>query len=313
MNVERPTYAERAAKYAETLSKRFQTGILKSMQKKPLWGLYRMEQDDTGNWHKRPYSPRGYPISKSKPEQWTSLDNVLEALAQGRFQVSGIGILLPAPYVLIDLDAKETPIYDKETKKIVSPLALRMMHAVPSYAELSPHNGLHGITEGVPQRGNFKTPSLEMYTNWFSTITTRHIPGTPLDVTNQQQAIQMLEDEFHPPVPARLIQNTVGGAGRMRDLPPEAANDDLLQSLLHGDMSMVGNDQNRADWLLLMKMLHYTGDDIPLVKALFLASPLGQRAKAQPGTREGRRGNTTYLDRTIERIIQNRRNPPMVR
>lgn len=209
MSVERP-YAERAAAYAEILAKRFQTGILTSMQYKPLWGLYKVEQDDRGKWHKRPYQPNGRAASTNRPEQWASLDNVLEALSLAKFRVHGIGILLPAPLVLIDLDAKETPIYDREAKKIVSPLAMRIMHAVPSYAELSPHNGLHIITEGLPQRGNFKSPQLEMYTNWFSTVTTRHIPGTPLDMTNQQQAIQMLEDEFHAPVPERLgkIQQT---------------------------------------------------------------------------------------------------------
>jgi putative DNA primase/helicase len=222
-----------------------------------------------------------------------------------------MGMLLPIPYVLLDLDAQETPIYDKQARTIVSPLAMRMMQAVPSYTELSPHNGLHIITEGTTQRGNFRTPQLEMYSNnWFSTITTRHLSGTPLDVTNQQEAIAALENEFHPPQPTRLIQNTVEGAGRLTELPPQAANDRILQALLSGDMSMVGNDHHRADWHLLMKLLHWTGDDISLTKQVFLASPLGQRAKAQPGNREGRRGNTTYLDRTIERIIQNRWNPP---
>src|SRR3989442_4942826 len=39
----------------------------------------------------------------------------------------------------------------------VSPLALRLLSLVPSYAELSPNNGLHIITEGRLTRGNFKT------------------------------------------------------------------------------------------------------------------------------------------------------------
>lgn len=134
-------------------------------------------------------------------------------------------------------------------------------------------------------------------------------------MTLQQEAIERLEDEFHPLVPERLIQNTVGGvvSPRLRALPPEASSDPVLQELLRGDMSRYGNDHHRADWNFLMKLLHWTGDDIPLVKAIFLASPLGQRAKARPGTRESRRGNTTYLDRTIERIIQMRENPPMRR
>src|SRR6266516_7255948 len=123
-------------------------------------------------------------------------------------------MMLPAPYVLIDKDAREdTPIYDSEAQKIVSPLALRVLTGVPSFAELSPNNGLHIITEGRPKRGNFKTEQLEMYTNWFSTVTTKHIPGTPLDITAQQEVIEALENEFHPFVAETSFQNTGGCCG----------------------------------------------------------------------------------------------------
>jgi primase-polymerase (primpol)-like protein len=309
---------ERFTAYAETLRARFNKGILKNMQDKPWWVLWRPEQDATGNIHKRPYSPKGYPASMYKPRLWSSLDTVLEALASARIAgVRGIGIMLPVPYVLIDKDATEdAPIYDQQKRRIVSPLALRVIEQVPSYAELSPNNGLHIITEGRPKRGNFKTEPLEMYTNWFSTVTTRHIPGTPLDIIAQQQAIEGLEDEFHAPVPQRFRQNTggvCGGSVRLDVLPPEAASDPVLQELLSGDMTRYGNDHHRADWHLLMKLLHWTGDNRPLAKSIFLASPLGQRDKAQDPEGEGRRGTTNYVDRTIERIIAKRTNPPQRR
>ena len=166
---------ERFTAYAETLRTRFKRGVLANMQEKPLWGLYKLEQDERGNIHKVPHHPKGYRISIYKPPLWSSLDSVLEALASGNF--AGIGIMLPAPYVLIDKDAREdAPIYDPQQRKIVSPLALRLLQHVPSYAELSPNNGLHILSEGIPRRGNFKTERLEMYTNWFATVTTRHIP-----------------------------------------------------------------------------------------------------------------------------------------
>src|SRR6266571_6835697 len=220
MSVEQ-TRRERFTAYAETLQRRFQTGILANMQEKALWVVWKPERDTQGNIHKRPYSPRGYPTSIYKPRQWASLDNVLEAFATGKF--AGIGVMLPAPFILIDKDATvDAPIYDPEKRKIVSPLALRLFQLVPSYAELSPNNGLHIITEGIPKRGNFKTELLEMYTNWFSTVTTRHLPGTPLDVTAQQQAIEALENEFHPPIPERVNQNTGGVVvqhARLSELP----------------------------------------------------------------------------------------------
>src|SRR5438132_606506 len=133
------TRRERFTAYAETLRARFHQGILKNMQDKPVWGLYKLEQDERGNMHKAPYHPKGYRISMYKPRLWSSLDTVLEALQTGSF--SGIGIMLPAPYVLIDQDAnQDAPLYHPETRKIVSPLALRLLHQVPSYAELSPNN-----------------------------------------------------------------------------------------------------------------------------------------------------------------------------
>ena len=276
------TKQERFTAYAETLRARFNKGILKNMQEKPLWGLYKLEQDERGNIHKAPYHPKDYRISIYKPRLWSSLDNVLEALSLGHF--TGIGIMLPAPYVLIDKDVKpDAQLYDSEKRQIVSTLALRLLQQVPSYAELSPNNGLHIITEGTPQRGNFKKSELEMYTNWFSTVTTKHLQGSPHDVTNQQAAIQALEDEFHPPVPERAFQNTGGvvGSARLSQLPPEAACDRVLQDLLHGNMGSVGNDHHRADWVLLMKLLHWTGDDIQLSKEIFLDSPLGRRARSQ--------------------------------
>ena len=308
------TRRERFTAYAEILHKRFQTGILANLQDRPLWVVWKPEQDRQGNIHKRPFTPKCYPTSIYKPRQWTRVDTVLEALATGNF--AGIGVMLPAPYVLIDKDAREdAPIYDSDKRKIVSPLAFRLLEEVPSYAELSPNNGLHILTEGRPLRGNFKTPELEMYTNWFSTVTTRHLPGTPLDVTAQQAAIVALEDEFHPPVPTLAIQNTGGVvvSARLDGLPPEAATDDVLQELLRGDMSRYGNDHHRADWHLLMKLLHWTGDDRQLSKSIFLNSPLGKREKAQDSVKEGRRGNTNYVDRTIDRIIEKRQNLPMRR
>ncbi len=111
-----------------------------------------------------------------------------------------------------------------------------------------------------------------------------------------------------------MFQNTGGvSEHRFDGLPAEAAGDPVLQELLRGDMSRYGNDHHRADWVLLMKLLHWTGDDRQLAKRLFFASPLGQREKAQDETGVGRRGKRSYVDRTIDRIIEMRYNPPQTR
>src|SRR6266568_3741617 len=123
-----------------------------------------------------------------------------------------------------------------------------------------------------------------------------------------QEKLEALYHRFAPPVTERNDQNTrVGGesAAPLTKLPPEAANDPLLQQLLAGDIAPFGNDHSRADFVLLMKLLHWTGDNVSLTRDLFLSSPLGQRAKAERPT-----GITTYVDMTIYNVLKKRRNPP---
>ena len=105
-------------------------------------------------------------------------------------------------------------------------------------------------------------------------------------------------------------RNTRGVSGRGSDLtqlPPEAAYDQELQQLLRGDITGY-KSQSSADFVLIMKLLHWTGENNALVRGLFLASPLGQRDKAERPT-----GETTYIEMTIENVIKKRRNPPMKR
>jgi primase-polymerase (primpol)-like protein len=90
-------------------------------------------------------------------------------------------------------------------------------------------------------------------------------------------------------------------------LPPEAAEDTVLQRLLQGDMTGYSS-QSSADFVLIMKLLHWTGDDQALTRQVFLSSPLGKREKAQRKT-----GETTYVDMTIQNVLKKRQNPPMRR
>jgi primase-polymerase (primpol)-like protein len=66
--------------------------------------------------------------------------------------------------------------------------------------------------------------------------------------------------------------------------------------------------QSSADFVFIMKLLHWTGDDTALTRQLFLSSPFGQREKAQRPT-----GEVTYVDMTINNVIKKRWNPPQRR
>lgn len=297
--------------YSAYLKERFAEGALAELQDKPQWVLWRAELED-GKQKKVPYNPnyKNARASVKIPKSWGTLDQALTNLETGNF--SGLGFMLTPPLVLIDLDNS----FDRKTGTITSPQAQEIMQEISTYYEASPYKGIHGLVFVEKPIKSLHTETLELYAqDRFTTITTDHLAGTPQSIQYRTEEVHALYNRFAPAVPDTGFLEHRGGVGiaRLTQLPPEAANDRLLQALLSGDMSSVGNDHHRADWILLMKLLHWTGDDIALAKHLFLASPLGQREKAQDTEGKGKRGNSTYLDRTIERIRANRRNPPQKR
>ncbi len=93
----------------------------------------------------------------------------------------------------------------------------------------------------------------------------------------------------------------------LTELPPEAVHDQVLQKLLRGDI--IGyKSQSSADFVLVLKLLHWTGDNIELTRQLFMRSGLYREEKTERKT-----GSTTYLDMTIHNALRKRRNPPMRR
>jgi putative DNA primase/helicase len=313
MNPE-PEYTrhERFIQYAETLRERFAEGVLLELQDLPQWVVWRAELED-GKPKKVPYNPQYYHLSHIQPrasvkipKSWGTLDQALTALTSGHY--SGLGFMITPPLVMIDLDHS----FDRTTHTITDPNAQEIVQSLNSYTELSPSGtGLHILTYGqLPGKGIH--PTIEMYgQERFTTITTQHLEGTPIIIEDRTEALEALYNRYAPPVQHKLIQNTRGGVlsgSTMTELPPEAANDPLLQQLLAGDTTPFGNDQSRADFVLIMKLLHWTGDNIELTRELFLSSPLGQREKAQRKT-----GQTTYVDMTITNVLKKRRNPPMHR
>jgi len=286
------------------MQERFDQGMIAELQPLSCWVVWKKEADDRGNVHKVPYNPKGYKASIKKPHSWGTLTEALTAFASGRY--AGIGVMLTPSFVLVDLDHS----YERETKTITKPEAKRVLSLLDSFTEASPNDGLHVLVQATMPGRNIRTGNLEMYTNWFSTVTLRHLPETPIIVETRQAEIEALYAEFAPA--EGRIQNTGGVAEVIRsapltDLPPEAERDIVLQRLLRGDITGYPSQSN-ADFVLSMKLLHWTGDDKTLTRELFLRSPLGQRAKAERKT-----GSTTYEDITIENVLKKRRTPPQRR
>ena len=305
MNPEQSRH-ERFISYAETLRERFDAGVLSELQDLTQWVVWRGELED-GKQKKVPYNPhyRNARASVKIPKSWGTLDQALAALESGQY--SGLGFMLTPPLVMIDLDHS----IDSATQTITDPQAAEIVQSLNSYTERSPSGtGLHILTYGqLPGKGIHT--AIEMYgQDRFTTITTNHIAGTPPTIEQRQEAIDALYERFAPPATETNHQNTRGGVwsgNDLTELPPEAEYDSVLQRLLSGDITGYASQSN-ADFVLILKLLHWTGDNVELTRKLFLASGLYREDKTQRKT-----GQTTYLDMTINNAIKKRRNPPMQR
>lgn len=300
------TRQERFVRYAAFLKERFNSGMLAQLQGVPQWVVWRAELDREGKQKKAPYNPnhRNAYASVKIPKSWGTVNQALNALATGIY--SGIGFVITPPLTFIDLDHSVS----KETGEIIDPQAAEIVTTINSYTEISPSGtGLHVLAYGqLPGRGIHT--AIELYGHErFTTITTNHLPGTPATIEHRKEELATLYQRFAPLLPTPPIQNTRGGeaSGQLHELPPEAEGDHVLQRLLRGDMTGF-QSQSSADFVLIMKLLHWTGDDIALTRDLFLSSPLGQREKATRPT-----GEVTYVDMTINNVLKKRRNPPQRR
>ncbi len=285
----------------QQLKDRFRFGMLKELQNLPQWVVWKRETDRDGKQKKAPYNPnvRNAYASVKIPKSWGTLQEALTALEGGEY--SGIGFMITPPLVMIDLDHRT----------ITDPQAAEIVQSLNSYTERSPSGtGLHILAYGnLPGRGIHT--AIEIYgQDRFTTITTDHIPGTPATIENRTEEVLALYRQFAPPVEARDYQNTRGGVGSgnaLAELPPEAEGDSVLQQLLRGDRTGYPSPSN-ADFVLVLKLLHWTGDNVALTRKLFLESGLYREDKTERKT-----GTTTYLDMTIRNALRKRRNPPQKR
>jgi putative DNA primase/helicase len=304
------TRLERFIAYTAMLKERFESGMLAGLQDLNQWVVWRAELED-GKPKKVPYNPHYSHLSHIQPrasvkipKSLGTLDAALHALETGNY--SGLGFMLTSPLVMVDLDHS----YDRQRRTITDPQAEEIIHTLDSYTEASPGSGLHVLAYGSLPGKNIHT-AIEIYSqDRFTTITTDHITGTPTSIEHRQDAINALYSQFAPPVTETIIQNIVGGVGSgsaLTDLPPEAEHDAVLQRLLSGDITGYQSASN-ADFVLVLKLLHWTGDNVELTRRLFLESGLFRPEKTERKT-----GETTFLDMTINNAIRKRRNPSQKR
>ncbi len=308
MSTER-TRQETASAYAAHLKERFETkGILRELAGYPNFVVWQYKVEN-GQRKKPPVNPMTHrPASPADRATWGTLASALLAVASGRYQ--GIGFMLSySPFSGIDLD-------HCIQEGSMQPWAQEIIETLDTYTEYSPSwnkaagtGGVHLLVEGKPPASK-KAGNIEVYgEKHYLTITTRHLEGSPVTINSRQTKLDALYASLVPvPTAPNERQNTRGGHGAVprTELPPEAAHDPVLQRLLRGDISGY-TSQSSADFVLILKLLHWTGDNIELTRQLFRASGL-YREKSERKT-----GDTTYMDMTIANALKKRRNPPMRR
>jgi primase-polymerase (primpol)-like protein len=303
---------EQAREYAHRLRERFAQGLLKELRPYRNWIVWQRRGEQ-----KVPCNPdASYQASSTKPATWGTLASALSALESGKF--SGLGFMLDPqhlPLTFIDLDhvLKKEGSPARSITDISDPRLLGIVHDLGSYTEISPSGeGLHVLAYGKLPGSGLKTAGLEMYDRGrYFTVTGEHLAGTPFTIERRQERISRLYEDNKPseanlrPVPFLPPEHT---ATFLTGLPPQAEHDQELARLMRGDTSKENGDESRALFKLVLKLLHYSGNDVQFTRQQVLATPLGQRDKVLE-----RRGKTDYLNMTIYNALRYQRNPPMKR
>ena len=314
------------AAYAEELREKFHKGFLPELVPYPQFVVWKHQLID-GKPKKPPYSPRYQKIADtSQPASWGTLDQSLKALATGNYNGIGFVFSKADPYSMIDLD------HCVGNNRSIDKWAQQIIDDLHTYTEYSPRDGIHLITEAhIPGTGH-KIGSVEMYsTNHFLTITTRHVPGTPATIEQRQSEHTALYRALVPEPLQSLSKNTRGvvlppaweqtpdpddeADRQVIDRALQAANGERFARYWQGDETLWqgGNAERRskseADYVLVLYLLSWTGDNVEQVKRLFQKSGLydPQKSERLTGTDPGTQRPVTYLEMTIYNALRKRK------
>lgn len=279
--------------------------IPSEIQAIPHWVTWRSEKRAGTKPAKAPYTPTGHHANIQDPHTWSSFDHVIESY-QRNPATHGIGYVLTrsTPTVGIDLDSC---LVDGQS----SPFALKIINRLNSYTEISPSGtGLHILVNA--NLGGFtgtRRGKIELYNySRYLTITGNIPAGAPTSIQPRQNELRELYREYL--APARRIERTA------KNRPEEQETDEqilqrlflgklgsLYQAIWNGDISQVaGQDESRADTLLMNGLAFYTYGDHVQIHRLLLSSPRAmQRAQkwAKPV-----KGALTYLEYQIDDSVR---------
>lgn len=270
--------------------------IPQEMRQYRQWILWVMEDKGGKKPTKVPYSPVsgiGH-ASVTDPSTFGTFDECLNLLRNNPlFQNYGLGFVLTNedPYTFIDLD-------DTEGDQNLLNAQKEIYERIGSYTELSPsRNGVHIIVRGSIPSG-VKRNSVELYcSSRFMTMTGWFLDGSNPAIVDRNAEVNELHEMLGGEVKA--VGNGIDGKETMSDeriieIALSAENGDKFNVLHSGDWRADYNyDHSAADQAYMNFLAFYTQNRAQM-KRMFMASQLGQRAKAQ---------RSDYIEYTINRAL----------
>jgi putative DNA primase/helicase len=243
-----------------------------ALAERPIWVGYRLEDRGNGRSSKPPVSPRtGHICSKTDASEQVTLTEALVGME--RYDLSGVGIVLPVGMVCIDLDS----CFDESGALL--PVAQDIFdHFTGTAWEYSPSgNGLHGYLFATKPNSRTKDVALgiEVYDSpAFLTVTGDHVDGTALDVTNQQDALDWLYTEYLPPIISANVELPPVDHGERTPaewLTLGLSKDEKLKTLYNATEHT--SDESSTDFSLLLKLAYWVNRDTETMTTAFMESP----------------------------------------
>lgn len=254
-------------------------------------------------WTKPPYNARtGKAASTTDPDTWSTYEEAVAAFERGGWD--GVGVVLAPPLSGIDLDDVVDPLTGD-----IHPEALRIVHEIKSYTEISPSGrGLRIFTHGALPTGWRNTKkfhfAIEVYDGGrYLTVTGAHIPAAPLTIEERAAELAALHERI------AIVINRASGATANGHRPQ--ADEELLERARHarnGDKFRrlfdrgvsEGEDHSGADLTLCSTLAFWTARDAERVDRLFRRSALMRPKWDERHYADGR----TYGQETIAKAIK---------
>lgn len=242
----------------------------------PQWVIWRYEQRaGKEKPTKVPYQPRrpGLKAASTRAHEWGTYGEAIEAAATA----DGVGFVFARGdgYVGVDLDDCRDP----QTGKLKA-WARDIIDRLPSYAEISPSGrGVHIYARGHLPEGGRKVGPVEIYDQGrYFTFTGQPLPGSPLDIAEQQDAIETLYAELAPEEPPTAHNDGPPEPLRLDDAEVirramGAKNGDKFRRLWQGDIGGYPS-QSEAEMALASMLAFWVGRDQAAIDRLMRQSGL---------------------------------------